>query len=30
MNVLPMDVEEDEDDEVNQLGIELLQMQLTT
>ena len=30
MNVVPMDVEEDEDDDVNQLGIELLQMQLTT
>ena len=30
MNVVPMDVEEDEDDDVNQLGIELLQMQLPT
>ena len=30
MNVVPMDVEEDEDNDVNQLGIELLQMQLTT
>ena len=30
MNVVPMDVEEDEDNMPNQLGIELLKLQLTT